>query len=99
MIDITELFCSVHDFWKNFETSWKQTVLLQKKSPPKRCPGLDHSEVMTIFILFHIVGYRNFKTFYNGYVLQVLKRQFPNCPSYNRFLELKKSIAFPLHCS
>ncbi len=52
MIDITELFCSVHDLWKNFETPWKQTVLLQQKSPPKRYPGLDHSEVMTIVILF-----------------------------------------------
>lgn len=98
MIDITELFCNIHDFWKNFETSWKETLLSQGKSIPKRTPGLDYSEVMTIVILFHVIGYRNFKTFYNGYVLNYLKKEFPFCPSYNRFLELKKTIVFPLHC-
>ncbi|MGR3951649.1 MAG: hypothetical protein QRY74_01835 [Chlamydia sp.] len=35
-----------------------------KKSPRKRHPRLDHGEVMTIVILFHVVGYRNFKIFY-----------------------------------
>ncbi|MGR3952488.1 MAG: transposase [Chlamydia sp.] len=53
---------------------------------------------MVIVILFYAIGYINLKIFYNGYVLQALKRQIPNYPSYNRFLELKKSITFPLHC-
>ena len=98
MVDITELFCSIHDFWKNFEPLWRQTLIAQGKSPPKRQAGLDVSEIMTIIVLFHIIGYRNFKTFYNGYVLQYLSKEFPGCPSYNRFVELKKSMAFPLHC-
>lgn len=97
-MDITELFCNIHDFWIKFELSWKQTLLAEGKSPPKRTPGLDASEVMTLVVLFHIIGYRNFKTFYNGYVLNYLKKEFPGCPSYNRFVELKKSIVFPLHC-
>ncbi len=64
---------------------------------PKREPGLCPSEVMTLVILFHIVGYRNFKTFYNGYTLNHLKKDFPNLPSYNRFVELKSQLVFPLH--
>jgi hypothetical protein len=97
-MDTTELFCSIDDFWKFFEELWKQHLLEEGKSEPKRQPGLHPSEVMTIIILFHIVGYRNFKTFYNGHVIKYLRKEFPNCPSYNRFVELKKSMAFPLHC-
>lgn len=95
--DITELFCSIDDFWKKFETLWNQTLIAEGKAPPKRLPGLVPSEVMSIIILFHITGYRNFKTFYNGYLLRFFKREFPGCPSYNRFLELKKCMVFPLH--
>lgn len=98
MYDITELFCSIDDFWKNFENLWKQTLIAQGKHEPKRKPGLVPSEIMAIIILFHIIGYRNFKTFYNGYVLRHLKRDFPGCPSYNRFVELQQSVVFPLHC-
>ena len=32
------------------------------------------------------------------YVLQYLRKEFPCCPSYNRFLELKSSVLFPLYC-
>ncbi|MBS4169295.1 IS982 family transposase [Parachlamydia sp. AcF125] len=53
---------------------------------------------MTLVILFHMVCYRNFKTFYNSYVHNYLKREFPHIPSYNRFVELKRQLAFPLHC-
>jgi len=98
MIDLTELFCSIDDFWKNFEPEWKRRLITEGASEPKREPGLCLSEVMTLVVLFHIVGYRNFKNFYYGYVLTFLKRDFPNLPSYNRFVELKSQLAFPLHC-
>lgn len=98
MINLTELFCNIHDFWKNFETLWKERLLTEGNQQPRREPGLCSSEVMTLVILFHIVGYRNFKTFYAGYVLNYLKKDFPNLPSYNRFLELKSQLVFPLHC-
>ena len=97
MHELTELFCSIDDFWIEFENLWHKTLITQGKHPPKRTPGLAYSEVMTIIILFHRIGYRNFKTFYNGYVLAFLKKDFPGCPSYNRFLELKRCMVFPLH--
>jgi hypothetical protein len=98
MIDLTELFCSIDDFCKNFEALYKQSLLEQGKSEPKRRPSLYLSEIMAIVVLFHIVGYRNFKTFYNLHIVKYFKKEFPNSPSYNRFVELKKLIVFPLHC-
>ena len=98
MIDLTELFCNIDDFWKNFEKLWNKRLLAEGRQEPKREGRMCLSEVMTLVILFHIIGYRNFKTFYNGYVLELLRKEFPNLPSYNRFVELKRQIVFPLHC-
>jgi len=98
MTDLTELFCSIDDFWKNFEPQWKKKLITEGKRDPKREPGLCLSEVMTLVVLFHIVGYRNFKNFYHGYALLFLKVDFPKLPSYTRFVELKSQLAFPLHC-
>ncbi|CAK0768549.1 hypothetical protein CCP3SC1AL1_440006 [Gammaproteobacteria bacterium] len=54
------------------------------------------SEVMAILILFHRLGYRNFKNFYLGYVPSMLGKEFPNRVSYNRFIELGQSVLIPL---
>lgn len=97
MIDLTELFYSIDTFWKHFEILWRQSLISEGKALPKRQPGISISEVMTIVVLFHVIGYRNFKTFYCAYVQKFLTKEFPNLPSYNRFIELKKSIVFPLH--
>jgi hypothetical protein len=98
MTDITKLFCNIDDFWKNFEPLYKEKLINAGKREPKRKAGLSLSEVMTIIVLFHIFGYRNFKTFYNGFVSKYLRDKFPNLPSYNRFVELKQPTVFPLHC-
>jgi len=98
MIDSTELFCSIDDFWQNFEPLWKEKLIAEGKHEAKRQASLSLSEVMAIIILFHIHGYRNFKTFYTGYALKHLIKEFPGLPSYNRFVELKKSVVLPLHC-
>lgn len=97
-IDLVKLFCSIHDFWMNFEHQWNQILLSEGKRLPRRMPSLHQSEVMTIIILFHMSGFRCFKNFYIGYVLPHLKSYFPQCPSYQRFVELKKSNLFPLYC-
>lgn len=98
MTDITQLFCSIDDFWMKFEPEWKKSLVASQKRPPRRKPSLCESEIMTIIIFFHISGFRNFKTFYKGYLLTHLKPFFPRCPSYNRFLELKGGAVFPLYC-
>jgi hypothetical protein len=54
------------------------------------------SEVMTIIVLFHSSGYRNFKTYYTQHVLKHMAGAFPRLVSYNRFVELMPSAIVPL---
>ncbi len=51
---------------------------------------------MTIQILFQMVGYRNFKTFYTAFLQQYWRHYFPNLPGYTRFVELISRSIFPL---
>jgi hypothetical protein len=51
---------------------------------------------MTIIVLFHSSGYRNFKTFYTAHVLRHMAWAFPKLVSYNRFVELMPSTLVPL---
>lgn len=89
-MDLTTLFCNVDDFVNEHN----------KKAPKKFDEGvlkikrprtITDSEVMTICILFHQVGYRNFKSFYLEYVFKNLRNHFPNLVSYNRFVELQST--------
>ena len=54
------------------------------------------AKVMTILILFHRSGQRNFKQFYNAYVPAVYRQAFSKRVSYNRFIELVQSVPIPL---
>jgi transposase len=45
------------------------------------------SEVITILIWFHMSGYRTFKQYYEDYVQQHLRSEFPELWSYTRFVE------------
>ena len=98
MFDLAQLFCTIDDFWKNFESLWKSHLISQNKSLPKRVSSLSMSEVMLILILFHSVRYRDFKTFYQNYICVFFKKEFPHLVSYTQFLELKKRALFPLYC-
>ena len=57
---------------------------------------MSDAEIMLIMILFHSGGYRCFKHFYLEYVCMHLAHLFPRRVSYNRFVELKKEVLFPL---
>ena len=62
----------------------------------KKASELHVSEIMAIQVLFHFSGYRNFKTFYRGYVCHHLRSFFPNTVSYNRIVEMKRDALIPL---
>ncbi len=53
-------------------------------------------EVITIMIIFHLKSHRNFKHFYPYYGSKHMNHYFPDLVSYNRFVELQKSIIQPL---
>lgn len=89
-LDLTQIFCDVDDFYREFER------LCERAIPRLPCDGqpkgyqsrLSISEVMTIVIAFHGSGYRTFKDFYKQKVLADWRDAFPNLVSYGRFVEL-----------
>ena len=58
---ITELFCITDEFCKNFEKTTESFIIGNK---PKRKPRMSTAEVITIYYLFHLGGFRCFKHFY-----------------------------------
>ena len=93
---ITEIFCLADDFCKVFNQELR-TRQLQDGKPHRNKPGrLSDSEVMTILIIFHSNGFRCLKHFYKEYVCVHLRHLFPDVVSYNRFVELQKSILLHL---
>jgi len=96
MTNVISLFCLVDDFCKIFEPEWNKHLLATNIKKRIRSSNLSTSEVMTIIILFHQSGYRTFKMFYINYVGKYLLKDFPQLVSYNRFVELTKSVLVPL---
>jgi hypothetical protein len=87
-MSLLELFCDVDDFCIVLEKAAKQTQLGTGRQKPGRKPSLCLSEIMTILIYFHQSRYRDFKSFYLGYVQVHLRKEFPKLVSYQRFVEL-----------
>lgn len=57
---------------------------------------MSDAEVMTILVLIHLKSYRNLKHFYINHVCKFMRNEFPECVSYNRFVELQKKVVQPL---
>lgn len=96
MYNLINLFCVVDDFCNIFEPKWNKHLLETNIKKRIRRSRLTTSEIMTIIILFHQICYRNFKTFYIEHVSNYLSKDFPKLVSYNRFVELTKSVIVPL---
>jgi len=96
-MDILPVFCGIDDFCLFFKPVW-ETQQLSAARQRHRAASLTLSEVMTLIVMFHASGYRNFKTFYTEYVAKHLISAFPKLVSYNRFVELMPSALVPLCC-
>lgn len=95
-MDILTVFCEIDDFCKVFEPRFNQMVIESGKRQRCKPCGLRNSEVMTILVMFHISGFRNLKTFYKGFVCQYWHKEFPDLPSYNRFVERERDVLISL---
>jgi hypothetical protein len=89
--DITELFCLVDDFCKAFDEEITKYQLPQNFRKPTRVPGLTKAEIITILLMFQTSYVVNFKRFYLHY-MKKYRAEFPNMPSYERFLTLKSRV-------
>jgi transposase len=97
-MDILPLFCDIDDFCLLFEPAWKRHLLASGACRRRKPGALALSEVMTILVLFHLSGYRNFKAFYTEHVMRHLAGSFPRLVSYQRFVELQRDALAPLWC-
>ncbi len=88
MDHITELYCLMDDFCKEFEPELNKKLLSSGKRKRLRATNLSLAELMTLVVLFHQIRYRQFKSFYLNHVCQHLRSEFPRLPSYNRCIEL-----------
>lgn len=91
---LTKIFCEIDDFVQFFDKQFNPHLLPNGKRKENRGlkPSLSPSEIITIMIKFHTSNYRTFKFYYNYFVVKYLSKAFPNLVSYNRFVELQKSV-------
>lgn len=97
-MNILSIFCDIDDFCLLFEPYCHRCLLADGKNHRNKPSALALSEVMTILVLFHSSGYRDFKTFYMQYVQPHYAGAFPRLTSYNRFVELQRDALIPLWC-
>lgn len=90
------LFCIVDEFCEEFYPEWEKTLIAQGIKKRRRPSRITPSEIITIFIYFHMLRFRDFKTYYTRYVLVHLRTYFPFLPSYSHMVNLLKSILVPL---
>lgn len=93
---LVTLFCIVDEFCKEFYPEWEKILMTQGLKKRCRPSQIAPSEIMTIFIYFHILRFRDFKTYYTRYVTPHLKEYFPFLPSYSHMVNLLKSVLVPL---
>jgi transposase len=96
MDSLTELFCLMDDFCRQFEPAWRQRQLTSGIRKRRRRCALSLSELMTLVVLFHQLRFRQFKRFYLDYVCRYLRPAFPTLPSYPRCVELLPRCVVPL---
>src|SRR5690348_679450 len=96
MNQLTRIFCQIDDFCKEINAH-KMDYFLPSPTT-RRGPAccLADSEIMIILILFQSSQWRNFKNYYNHFLLTYYKTAFPKLPSYNRFIEIMNRVIFHL---
>ena len=92
---ITEIFCTVDEFSKNFDSELEKNLLsASSRQRRRRKATMSDSEIMTVQLMFHLGGYKCFKHFYIHYILGSRRDLFPTAVSYNRFVELESRVFF-----
>jgi hypothetical protein len=95
-MDLTQLFCDIDDFVKNFSQE-KDSFLLISRGKANRGfpPQMSLAELMTVIVLYHASGFKNFKSFY-FYLRENKRTDFPKLLSYSRFVEWIPYCLLPL---
>ncbi len=89
------IFCDTDDFCKAYEEYCRNKLLMDKEEVVPRT-RMSLSEIMTILIMYHMSGYKNFKWYYTKHVMVHQRKDYPDIVSYNRFVEIMKFALVPL---
>lgn len=65
---ITEIFFQIDEFTNVFEPALRQRAITQGKKTRNRPGRMSTNEIMTISVIYHVSGFKNFKHFYIFYV-------------------------------
>jgi len=95
---LVDIFFEIDNFCKFIEQDQNIRLLSSGKLIRKKPCMITASEVLVIAVLYHSSGYATFKHYYIKHVQQFLVKEFPNLPSYNRFVELKNKLAPLMFC-
>lgn len=86
---LIEIYLEIDDFMKGLEAFMSSHALTMKdyriRSEKRK---MNHSEMMSIVVFYHVSGFKCFKWYYNIVIRGILKSYFPQSYSYNRFIEL-----------
>jgi len=95
-MDLTRLFCDIDDFVKALSKKNNSFLLISTGKPRRGFPPqMSLAELMTIIILYHSSGFKNFKAFY-FHVQHHMRGDFPKLLSYSRFVEWIPYCLFPM---
>jgi hypothetical protein len=90
------IFCIVDDFCKKFEPYYKNQLKKEGSMMRDRKSQMTLSEDLTVVIFYQFSGIKNFKIFFNAFKENFIS-EFPKLCSYNRFIEKKQRLLFPLY--
>ena len=93
--DITALFYCIDEFCKIYK-EWESHKLIPKAGKREKAGKLSLSEMLCIEVLFHLSGFRDFKTFYEYGINAKYKKYFKELPCYARFVQTKGKLLLPL---
>jgi hypothetical protein len=94
---ITRIFVDVDDFVKDLDHfSMKKQLLGVDVARRDRKTSLTLSEMLTIYIGFHLSHHTNFKSYYKEFLSVHYKHLFPNLISYERFNQVQNRLFMPL---
>lgn len=94
---ITQIFVEVDDFVKDLDHfALKKQVLGDAVARRNRKCKLTLSEMMTIYIGFHISSHTNFKKYYTDFIAVHYLHLFPDLVTYERFNQLQGRLFMPM---
>ena len=95
-MDLTAIFCHIDDFVKALQTQKNSELISFSRTGRRGVPArMSLNEIMTIIVLYHSSGFKNFKTFYSN-ISRHYSGAFPQLLSYSRFIDWMPYCLLPL---